>query len=161
MIIKFKRLQESAIIPAYGHSDPSNAGLDLFLAESCVLDAGESRWIGTGIAWEPGDPEVQEPFVENVVRCRHLYGWKPALLIRPRSSMANKDLEITEGTVDSGYRGEIRIHVINRGSKYSKLEAGDRIAQAVPVLIPEVIVEEVQELSESRRGDRGFGSSGN
>jgi dUTP pyrophosphatase len=160
VIINFKRLRDSAKIPCFGHNDSTNAGLDLFLPEGCVLEPGEARWIGTGVAWEPGVVMVEEPFAESVVRGKRLYGWKPALLIRPRSSVADRDLEITEGTVDSGYRGEIKIHVINRGKLYRSLEAGYRIAQALPVLVPEIMVQEVETLSVSDRGDRGFGSSG-
>lgn len=154
MKIRFKKMRPEATIPSFGHDDPSNAGLDLYLAESRRLDPGEDAWIGTGVAWEPVMLEDQGYAV---------FGWKPALLVRPRSSMAKRGLEITEGTVDSGYRGEIMVHVINRSKQSRDIQAGDRIAQAILVLLPSVGVEEVgdcEELSETVRGDKGFGSSG-
>lgn len=160
MKLKFKRLRAEARIPAFGHDDPTNAGLDLFLAESRDLYPGEDAWIGTGIAWEPEEHVLEIPHAPGVSQCIPMAGWKPALFIRPRSSLAKLGLESTEGTVDMGYRGEIMVHVWNRGKKYVKIQAGERIAQAVPILLPAVEVEEVEELGESIRGDRGFGSSG-
>lgn len=161
MIIKFKRLRPNAIIPSFGHNDPTNAGLDLYLADDCEVGAYQDAWIPTGVAWAPEyPPTVNQPMSEQLSKITYLYGWKPALLVRPRSSMAKRGLEITEGTVDAGYRGEIMIHVRNVGPLRAELKTGDRIAQGVPVLIPEVLVEEVDELPASDRGARGFGSSG-
>jgi dUTP pyrophosphatase len=74
--------------------------------------------------------------------------------------VARIGLDITEGTVDSGYRGEIMIHVRNVSGMRQRIAAGDRIAQAVVVMLPMIEVVEVQELSDSVRGARGFGSSG-
>lgn len=150
MIVKFKKMRTNAIIPTFGHDDPSNAGLDLHLPDDREVGAFQDAWIPTGVAWAPGD-------IPSGGLSR---GWKTALFIRPRSSMAKQGLRITEGTVDAGYRGEIMIHVRNVGPLRAELKAGDRIAQAVPILLPEVVVEEVAELPVSDRGDRGFGSSG-
>lgn len=150
MTIKFKRMRPTARMPEYGHGDPSNAGLDLFLAESREIGPNQDAWISTGVAWDPTGGLSSD-------RCG---AWKPALLVRGRSSAAKRGLLVTEGTVDAGYRGEIMVHVRNPGPFRIELWEGDRVAQAVPILIPHVFVEEVGELSDSDRGSRGFGSSG-
>jgi dUTP pyrophosphatase len=162
MIVKFKKMRPNATIPSFGHNDPSNAGLDLYLAEDCEVGAFQDAWVPTGVAWAPETPPAiaSEFLSESIVKIERLSGWKPALFVRPRSSMAKRGLRITEGTVDAGYRGEIMIHVRNVGPLRAELKAGDRIAQAVPILLPEVVVEDVAELPVSDRGDRGFGSSG-
>jgi dUTP pyrophosphatase len=161
MILKFKKLRAEAIYPSFGHDDPTNAGLDLYLAEDREIGAFQDAWIPTGIGWAPDDPPtIETPLSDHIARIDTMHGWKMALLIRPRSSMAKMGLEITEGTVDSGYRGEIMIHVRNVGPLRRELKAGDRIAQAVPIMLPHVKVEGVEELPSSVRGDKGFGSSG-
>lgn len=160
MKLKFKRLRSEACIPSFGHDDPSNAGLDLYLAEDREVGAYQDAWIPTGVAWEPGELVTYVPEGPGISRMIYLHGWKPALLIRGRSSAAKRGLLVTEGTVDAGYRGEIMVHVVNRGPIRLQIHAGERIAQAMPILLPWIEVEEVHELSESVRGDRGFGSSG-
>lgn len=74
--------------------------------------------------------------------------------------MAKNGLDITEGTIDAGYRGEIMIHIRNMGSERHYLEVGHRIAQVIPILVPQVTVKVADELQGSDRGDQGFGSSG-
>jgi len=161
MILKFKKMRAEARIPSFGHDDPMNAGLDLYLAEGKAIMSGMDAWLPSGVAWEAEiPPTVEVPISEMIDRIDHLKGWKPALLIRPRSSMAKLGLEITEGTIDASYRGEIMIHVRNVGPGTVRLGAEDRIAQIIPILVPHVTVEEVYELSPSIRGDKGFGSSG-
>ena len=166
MNLRFKRLRPEAQIPDFAHGDPWNAGLDLALAEARDIGPHGAVWISTGLAWDPdfdySELEGKRWWPTDLQAASGMIGapWKPALLIRGRSSMARLGLAVTEGTVDAGYRGEIMVHVWNYGSRYIKLNAGDRVAQAVPVLLPWVSVQEVEELRGSVRGDRGFGSSG-
>lgn len=140
--IKLKKLSPDAIVPTYARD--GDAGADLYSTESIELYPGEHRIVGTGIAIE-----VPVGFVG---------------LIHPRSGLAAKQgitVLNTPGTIDAGYRGEIKVILINL-DKYRpfKIEKGDRIAQLVlqQVAVSEFI--EVEELSDSVRQDGGFGSSG-
>ena len=141
MKLKVKIVNEKAILPCYAH--PGDAGLDLFSVEKREILPGESALIGTGIVIElPEHTEAQ---------------------IRPRSGLAlNHQVTLlnTPGTIDRGYRGEIRVIMINHGKKAFMVEDGMKIAQMVikPVLTVEVV--RVEELSESKRGEGGFGSTG-
>ena len=138
MLIKFKRLRSDAWLPAQAYKN--DAGLDLYNAESVTIPAGGRAWIPTGIAWEPSAPAV--------------------MLVRPRSSMCKLGLDVTEGTIDAGYRGEIVVQVINNSGKQLTLDQHQRIAQAVILPLPKLEFSEVDDLSESHRGSNGFGSSG-
>lgn len=145
MTLKIKKLNENAIIPKRATS--GSAGYDL----SACLDAPleilphEIKKIPTGISCE---------LVSDI---------DAAMLIYARSSLATKHgitLANCVGVVDSDYRGEIIVAVINQSDKPYTIEHGERIAQLVitPVLLPEV--EEAQELSDTTRGAGGFGSTG-
>lgn len=159
MTIKFKKLHENAKLPTFGHD--GDAGLDLYLVEDTEIGAYADAWLPTGIAWEPEKvPSIEKPYSGLVTCIEKMHGWKAALLVRPRSSMAKRSLDITEGTIDRDYRGEIKIHVRNMGPLRADLKAGDRIAQAVPVMLPEVDIEEADTLSDTDRGANGFGSTG-
>ncbi|WP_343353903.1 dUTP diphosphatase [Helicobacter mastomyrinus] len=139
--LKIKKLHFNAIIPSY--QTPQSAGFDLHALESCVLKAGERILVGTGLAFE-----VDSGF---------------EIQVRPRSGLALKNgisVLNTPGTIDSDYRGEIKVILINHSREDFHIKEGDRIAQAV---INEVIYadfEEAEELSESVRGEGSFGSSG-
>lgn len=153
MIVNFKRLKENAIIPTFGHDDNSNAGLDFYAAieyNFILIPPGNSINIDTGIAWEPNSG------------IEYLTGWKPAMIIKGRSSLSIKyGIECCNaGVVDQGYRGSITIRLYNAGEYPYMIKHGDRIAQGVVVLLPIIEVREVSELGESIRGERGFGSSG-
>jgi dUTP pyrophosphatase len=141
MEIKVKKLHSSAILPKYEHFDDS--GLDLVSIIEKELLAGESALIPTGIAIAlPPNTEAQ---------------------IRPRSGLAlNHQITVlnTPGTVDEGYRGEIGVILINHGQKSFKITQGMRIAQMVICPIIRVKVKEVEVLSETTRGEGGFGSTG-
>ncbi len=141
MKLKVKLVNKKAILPCYAH--PGDAGLDLFSVEKREILPGESALIGTGIVIElPEHTEAQ---------------------IRPRSGLAlNHQVTLlnTPGTIDRGYRGEIKVIMINHGKKSFMVEEGMKIAQMVikPVLTVDVV--RVEELSESKRGEGGFGSTG-
>ena len=141
MKLKVRRLSEAAVLPAYSH--PGDAGLDLYATEDVELLPRQSALIHTGIAVEvPTGYEAQ---------------------IRPRSGLAWRHgitVLNSPGTIDQGYRGEIGVILINHGSVPFQVQAGARIAQLVVQTVVSVEVEEVQELSETRRGTGGFGSTG-
>jgi dUTP pyrophosphatase len=141
MILKAKKLRADAILPEYSH--PGDAGMDLFSCERVELRAGESALVGTCISIElPEGAEAQ---------------------IRPRSGLAAKH-QITvlnsPGTIDAGYRGEVRVILINHGREPFVVEKGMKIAQMVVQPVIHVDVQEVKELSQTERGAGGFGSTG-
>lgn len=140
MKIRIKKLHADAILPAYAHGPSEDAGLDLKAVERVVLSPGASQAVGTGLAIElaPGY-EAQ---------------------VRPRSGMALKhSVTVNFGTIDPGYRGEIRVIMFNLGRTDYVVEKGDRIAQLV-VARYEAIEWQESELGDSARGSGGFGSSG-
>lgn len=144
MKITFKKTDDLAMIPE--RATPGSAGLDIFacLHESVTLEPGEIKMIPTGLTAETDCSDV-------------------ALLIYPRSGLSTKfgvSLANCVGVVDSDYRGDWFIPLINHGSKPFTVENGMRIAQLVPtrVLFPEIEVSD--SLSETERGSGGFGSSG-
>ena len=144
MKLKFKKLDEKAVIPT--RATAGSAGLDICacLDEPITLESGEIKMIPTGI--------MSEPDSEDVV-----------LLIYARSGLASKygvTLANCVGVVDSDYRGEWLIPLINNGKESFTVKNGMRIAQLIPtrILIPEIEVSD--SLSETDRGTGGFGSSG-
>ena len=142
MQLRVARLSDAARLPARAHS--GDAGLDLHAAEAATLGPGERASVGTGIAVEIPDGN--------------------AGLVLPRSGLAARHgiaLVNAPGLIDSGYRGEVRVLLLNTDRDESfEIEPGDRIAQLVvsPVVDAEPV--EVEELAESDRGGGGFGSSG-
>jgi len=140
MTIRIKRLHPDAILPAYAHGALEDAGLDLRAVERMVLKPGSSAGVATGLAIElPSGYEAQ---------------------VRPRSGMALKhSITVNFGTIDPGYRGEIRVVMFNLSDADYVIEKGDRIAQLV-VARYEAIEWEEGELGDSARGAGGFGSSG-
>ena len=140
MKLSLKRLHPEAYLPEYAHGPLEDAGMDLRAVESVVLSPGIAQGVPTGIAIElaPGY-EAQ---------------------VRPRSGMALKhSLTVNFGTIDPGYRGEIRVIMFNLGRADYTIEKGDRIAQLV-VAKYEAIEWVEGELGDSARGAGGFGSSG-
>jgi len=142
MSLRVVRLDPHAILPTRAH--PGDAGLDLHAREAAVLEPGERASVGTGIAIEipPGQ----------------------AGLVLPRSGLAARhgiSVVNAPGLIDSGYRGELRVLLLNTDRRACfELAAGDRIAQLVLVSIHVPAPAEVQELEASERGSGGFGSSG-
>lgn len=141
MKIKIIKLNEAAQVPHYSHAD--DAGLDLFAIQAHQILSGESALIPTGIAIElPYGTEAQ---------------------VRPRSGLALKHAITvlnSPGTIDAGYRGEIGVILINHGQETFDVSVGMKIAQMVIAPILRADIEEVTELSATRRGEGGFGSTG-
>lgn len=141
MILKIKKIHEDAITPKYAHNDDS--GMDLFSIEEKIIKPNETVLIKTGIQIElPENTEAQ---------------------IRPRSGLALKNsitVLNTPGTIDEGYRGEICIILINHGKENFEVKKQSKIAQMVimPVLRPEILLED--NLSNTERSEKGFGSTG-
>jgi dUTP pyrophosphatase len=142
MRLRVSRLKEEATVPSRAHQ--GDAGLDLYSCEEAHLGPGERWSVGTGIAVEvPGGH---------------------AGLVLPRSGLAREHgiaLVNAPGLIDSGYRGEVRVLLLNTDpAETFRIEPGDRVAQLViaPVALAEPV--EAETLSETTRGDGGFGSSG-
>jgi len=140
MKIRIKKLHPDALLPVYAHGALEDAGLDLRAVERIVLSPGTSQAVPTGLAIElPPGYEAQ---------------------VRPRSGLGLKHaITVNFGTIDPGYRGEIRVIMFNLGLGDYTIEKGDRIAQLI-VARYEAIEWEEGELGDSARGAGGFGSSG-
>ncbi len=137
-----QRVREDVSLPEYAHGPDEDAGMDLRAAEAAVLPPGIPVLVGTGVAIElPPGYEAQ---------------------VRPRSGLALRHaitLPNAPATIDPGYRGEIRVILLNLGAEAYRIERGDRIAQLVIARYERVEWEEGR-LNGSRRGEGGFGSSG-
>ena len=140
MKIRIKKLHPDAILPVYAHGSDEDAGVDLRALERIVLSPGTSQAVPTGLAIElPPGYEAQ---------------------VRPRSGLGLKhSVTVNFGTIDPGYRGEIRVIMFNLGRADYVVEKGDRIAQLI-VARYEAIQWEEGDLGDSVRGAGGFGSSG-
>lgn len=136
------RLDPGVPVPSY--ATPGDAGADLVTTTDEVVDPGERVTVGTGVAIAL--PEGYAAFVH------------------PRSGLAARvglSIVNTPGTIDSGYRGEIRICLVNHDLREPiKLRRGDRIAQLVVQRVEHAVFREVDELGETRRGTGGYGSTG-
>jgi dUTP pyrophosphatase len=141
MRIRVKKLHPDAVLPHYAHGPEEDAGMDLRSVERVVLAPGLAQGVPTGIAIElPPGLEAQ---------------------VRPRSGMALKhSVTVNFGTIDPGYRGEIRVVMFNLSPGDYVIEKGDRIAQLVVARYEAVEWQEGVDLAESLRGQGGFGSSG-
>ncbi len=141
LTVKVKRLHDAAKLPHYAH--PGDAGMDLFAVEELRLEPGQSAMVKTGISIElPRNTEAQ---------------------VRPRSGLAyKKQVTVlnTPGTIDEGYRGEVGVILINHGTSLFVVEKGMKIAQMVIKPVYQAAIVEVDELSDTRRGEGGFGSTG-
>jgi dUTP pyrophosphatase len=139
--LPFQRLREEAIAPARAYS--GDAGLDLAACDRVELGPGERAVVGTGLA--VAIPEGYAGFVQ------------------PRSGLASRhgiSVVNAPGLIDSGYRGEVRVVLLNTDrAETFVVEPGMRIAQLVVLEVPQFELVETEELPESERGVRGFGSS--
>ena len=140
MKIRIQKLHTDATLPVYAHGPKEDAGMDLCAVERVVLSPGAAQAVPTGIAIElPSGCEAQ---------------------VRPRSGMALKhSVTVNFGTIDPGYRGELRVILLNLGRDPYTVHAGDRIAQMI-VARYEAVEWVEGELADSARGTGGFGSSG-
>jgi dUTP pyrophosphatase len=142
MRIRIKRLSGDARLPAYAHGPEEDAGMDLHAVADVTLEPGVPALVPTGLAIEvPPGYEAQ---------------------IRPRSGLALRHaitLPNAPATIDPGYRGEIKVILLNLGREPYAVHQGDRIAQMV-IARYEAIEWDESELADSARGAGGFGSSG-
>ncbi len=140
--VKIRRLNDRALLPRYAHGPAEDAGVDLHSVDQVAINPGERKLVSTGLAIElPPGYEAQ---------------------LRPRSGLALKygiTLPNSPATIDPGYRGEIKVILQNTGSEVFTVEPGERIAQMI-VARYEAIEWDEGELSDSERGEGGFGSSG-
>jgi dUTP pyrophosphatase len=142
-IMKVVRLAHGADLPLPSYASAGSAGLDLRSAETLTLKPGARALVATGIAIA---------LSENL-----------EAQVRPRSGLAVKHgvtVLNSPGTIDSDYRGEIKVPLINHGTEDFVIARGDRIAQMVVASVTRVALEEVDSLDETDRGTGGFGSSG-
>jgi dUTP pyrophosphatase len=139
--VQFRKLREDAVVPTRAYD--GDAGLDLASCEHVELGPGERATVGTGLA--VAVPDGYAGFVQ------------------PRSGLASRHgitIVNAPGLVDSGYRGELRVVLLNTDARESfVVEPGMRIAQLVVAPVASAEPVEVEELPESERGVRGFGSS--
>ena len=135
--------QEGAIIPEYKTSGAAGADVCAFLSEPVVIKSGEFAMIPTGLYFAiPEGYEIQ---------------------VRPRSGLAAKNgvtVLNTPGTIDSDYRGEVKVILINHGKDAFTVNNGDRIAQLIVAPVTQGIFEKTDELDSTERGEGGFGSTG-
>jgi dUTP pyrophosphatase len=142
MQIRIQRTHPQAILPVYAHGPNEDAGMDLHAVEDVLLEPGVPRLVATGLTIEvPPGFEAQ---------------------VRPRSGLALKHaitIPNAPGTIDPGYRGEVRVILLNLGRAPYTVHVGDRIAQMILARYEPVEWLEGN-LAESSRGAGGFGSSG-
>lgn len=141
--IALQRLSHGEQLPLPGYATSGAAGMDVVSAEDLVLQPGARHAVSTGFAIAiPEGYEVQ---------------------VRPRSGLALKHgitCLNTPGTIDSDYRGEVKIILANLGDRDFPIARGDRIAQLVPAPVQRAQLVEVAKLDETARGSGGFGSTG-
>jgi dUTP pyrophosphatase len=155
-MVMFQKLNENAVIPYPAHD--TDAGYDLASVEEVTIPVGGRAIVGTGLAVALPEPrEVSAAWLGypvNVV-------WEAQ--VRPRSGNAyKKGLSVlnTPGTIDAGYRGEIKVILINHGEEPVTIRPGDKIAQLVFNLVVQPEITVTEDLPESDRGAKGFGSTG-
>ena len=142
-VIPVKKLRPNAILPTYGSAEAAGADLYACLEEEITIAPGETYFVPTGLALEV--PRG----CAGLIYARSSMGAKRGL------APANK-----VGVIDSDYRGEVRVVLLNHGSQPQTIQPGARSAQMIitPVLTP--VYEEVEDLSDTDRGTGGFGSTG-
>ena len=141
--IQIARLPHGEGLPLPSYATPGAAGMDVVAAENYVLAPGARHAVATG--FRVAIPEGYE------------------IQVRPRSGLAFKhgvSVPNTPGTIDSDYRGELKVLMINHGSEPFAVRRGERIAQLVPAVVTLAAFDEVAELDDTDRGHGGFGSTG-
>jgi len=136
--LKVQRIHEDAKLPVYQHK--GDAGLDIFSSIDCVLEAGEVKPVPTGIKVAVPEGHVG--------------------LVWDKSGISLKGVHRLAGVIDSGYRGEVRVVMVNLGDEPFVIKKGMKIAQLLVQPVSEVEVAEVEELKKTPRGEEGFGSTG-
>lgn len=139
MQLKVKKLNPEAKLPQY--AKPGDAGMDLFALEEVILHPGEFVGVATGVALE-----IPHGYVG---------------LVWDKSGLSIKyGLKTLGGVVDAGYRGEVKVGMINLGGEEYKIEKGHKVAQMLIQKVDQLEIVEALELSETERGEGGFGSTG-
>ena len=141
--IRVKKLNAKAILPTYGSEEAAGADIYACLDAPVTIQPGETAWIPTGLA------------LEVPKGCAGLIYARSSMGVKRGLAPANK-----VGVIDSDYRGEIRVVLLNHGKEKQIVEHGERVAQFLitPVLTP--AYEEVESLTDTNRGTGGFGSTG-
>lgn len=141
--IAVKRLDHAGDLSLPAYETAGSAGMDVRAAESLTIAPGQRGLAGTGFAFAiPAGYEIQ---------------------VRPRSGLAFKkgiSIPNTPGTIDSDYRGELKVILINHGDEDFVIERGDRIAQIIVAPVQRGVLVEVADLDDTDRGSGGFGSTG-
>lgn len=141
--IRLTRLPHGEGLPLPSYATSGAAGMDVVAAEDLDLMPGQRHAVATGFKVAiPDGYEIQ---------------------VRPRSGLALKygiSVPNTPGTIDSDYRGELKVIVINHGDQAFPIRRGERIAQLVPAAVTRADFDEVEQLCETERGAGGFGSTG-
>ncbi|RKF21651.1 dUTP diphosphatase [Altericroceibacterium spongiae] len=141
--VQIRRLDHGEGLPLPHYATAGAAGMDVHAAEDVTLEPGARHPVATGFALAiPEGYEIQ---------------------VRPRSGLALKHavtVPNTPGTIDSDYRGELKIIMINHGNEAFAIARGDRVAQLVLAPVIQAVWSEVEELDQTERGDKGFGSTG-
>jgi len=141
--IQVKRLPTGEGLPLPAYATEGSAGMDVVASETMSIAPGDRKAVPTGLSMAiPEGYEIQ---------------------VRPRSGLAFKHgitVPNTPGTIDSDYRGELKVLLINHGNTHFEIERGDRVAQLVVAPVTQGLWEEVDELDATTRGDGGFGSTG-
>lgn len=138
MKVRVKKFSQDAILPSRKRN--SDAGFDLYCMNSAEMYPNATYMLDTGVA-----VEIPEGYVG---------------FIKERSGLGCEGIQVLGGVIDEGYIGEIKVLLLNNAASPKKIKVGDRIAQLVILPIPEIELVEVEELSETDRGDSGFGASG-
>ena len=141
--VEVKRLPHGEGLPLPAYATSGAAGMDVVAAEDVTLEPGARNPVATGLALAiPQGYEIQ---------------------VRPRSGLAVKhgiSVPNSPGTIDSDYRGELKVILINHGDQAFAIQRGDRVAQLVLAPVVQAAWLEVDELDETTRGEGGFGSTG-
>ena len=141
--VEVKRLPHGEGLPLPAYATAGAAGMDVVAAEDVTIACGARHAVATGLALAiPEGYEIQ---------------------VRPRSGLALKHgitVPNTPGTIDSDYRGELKVILINHGSEPFVIQRGDRVAQLVLAPVVQAVWDEVAELGATTRGEGGFGSTG-
>jgi dUTP pyrophosphatase len=143
IVVRIKRLPHGEGLPLPAYATSGAAGMDVVSAEDVTLAPGARHAVATGLTLAiPNGYEVQ---------------------VRPRSGLALKHgitVPNTPGTIDSDYRGELKVILINHGAEPFVIQRGDRVAQMVLAPVVQAAWDEVAELDATERGEGGFGSTG-
>lgn len=148
MNIKVKKVHSNAVMPVFAHS--TDTGFDLFTVEDTIINPNEKAIVKTGLVFDlPQGWGIQ---VRN----------KSGITVKgvPNKLGENADITVYIGTIDSAYRGEVGVMVKNESKEIIMIPTGTKLAQGVLERVYQCTFEEVEEVSETDRGQGGFGSTG-